>query len=47
VQPAVVVELADTAQLESGGGAVTIAVTVACPVGVTALMSSVNVSQQV
>jgi hypothetical protein len=45
-QPTVLAELADTAQLESGGGAVTIAVTVACPVGVTALTSSVSVSQQ-
>jgi hypothetical protein len=46
VQPSVLVELADTAQLESGGGAVTIAITVACPVGATALQGSVNVSQQ-
>lgn len=46
VQPTVLAELAETAQLESGGGAVTIAVTVACPVGVNALTSSVNVSQQ-
>jgi len=45
VQPAVVVELGDTAQLESGGGAVAIAVTVACPVGANGQQSYVNVSQ--
>jgi hypothetical protein len=45
VQPAVFVELADTAQLESGGGALTIAVTVACPVGASPQQSYVNVSQ--
>jgi hypothetical protein len=46
VQPTVFVELADTAQLATGGGAVTIAVTVACPVGATGLDSSyVSVSQ--
>lgn len=46
VQPTVFVELADTAQLESGGGAVVIAVTVACPAGTNGLQSSLNVSQQ-
>lgn len=45
VQPTVFVELADTAQLQSGGGAVLIAVTVACPVGTTGLQSALNVSQ--
>jgi hypothetical protein len=46
VQPRVDVDLADTARLESGGGAVTIDVTVACPVGATGLGSSyVNVTQ--
>jgi hypothetical protein len=46
VQPAVFVELANTAKLESGGGAVVIDVTVACPVGTTGRESFVNVSQQ-
>jgi hypothetical protein len=46
VQPTVLVELADTAQLETGGGAVVIDVTVACPVGTTGLQARVNVSQQ-
>jgi hypothetical protein len=45
VQPAVFVELGDTATLESGGGAVVLDVTVACPVGATGLDSFVNVSQ--
>jgi hypothetical protein len=46
VQPTVFVDLADTARLESGGGAVTLDVTVACPVGTTGQGSSyVNVSQ--
>jgi hypothetical protein len=46
LQPSVFVDLADTAQLESGGGAVVIDVTVACPVGTTGQASSyVNVSQ--
>ena len=45
VQPAVFVDLADTAQLESGGGAVTIAVTVACPVGANGQQSYLAVSQ--
>jgi hypothetical protein len=45
VQPTVFVELADSAQLESGGGAVAIAVTVACPVGANGQQSYVNVSQ--
>jgi hypothetical protein len=45
VQPAVFVELADTARIESGGGAVVIDVAVACPVGATGQDSFVNVSQ--
>jgi hypothetical protein len=45
VQPAVFVELADTARLESGGGAVLIDVTTACPVGANGQPSRVNVSQ--
>lgn len=45
VQPTVLVELAETAQLESGGGAVVIDVTVACPAGTTGLTSSLVVSQ--
>jgi hypothetical protein len=45
VQPTVLVELADTAQLESGGGAVVIDVTVACPAGTNGLLSSLVVSQ--
>jgi hypothetical protein len=46
VQPSVHVDLADTARLESGGAAVTIDVTVACPVGATGLPSAyVNVTQ--
>jgi hypothetical protein len=44
-QPTVLVELGETAQLESGGGAVVIDVTVACPEGTTGLRSTVNVSQ--
>jgi len=45
VQPTVLVELAETAQLESGGGAVVIEVTVACPAGTNGLQSSLVVSQ--
>lgn len=45
VQPTVFADLADTARLESGGGAVFIDVTVACPVGATGRESFVNVSQ--
>ena len=45
VQPTVFVDLADTARLESGGGAVLIDVTVACPVGASGQESYVNVSQ--
>jgi hypothetical protein len=45
VQPTVFVDLADTARLESGGGAVTIEITVACPVGANGQQSYVNVSQ--
>jgi hypothetical protein len=46
VEPTVLVELADTAQLENGGGAVVMGVTVACPDGTNGLQSSLNVSQQ-
>jgi hypothetical protein len=46
VQPAVFVELADTARLETGGGALVIEVTVACPVGASGQESYVNVSQE-
>jgi hypothetical protein len=45
VDPAVLVELAESARLESGGGAVVIGVTVACPAGTTRLESRINVSQ--
>lgn len=45
VQPTVLVDLAETAQLESGGGAVVIDVAVACPAGTTGLQSSLVVSQ--
>jgi hypothetical protein len=45
VQPSVFVDLAGRAQLESGGGAVAIAVTVACPVGANGQQSYVNVTQ--
>jgi hypothetical protein len=45
VQPAVAVDLGDTAQLESGGGAVLIDVTVACPVGANGQESLVGISQ--
>jgi len=45
VQPTVAVELAETAQLESGGGAVVMDVTVACPAGTNGLQSSLVVSQ--
>jgi hypothetical protein len=45
VQPAVFVELANTARLESGGGAVLIDIAVACPVGATGQESYVNISQ--
>jgi hypothetical protein len=45
VQPNVLVELADSARLESGGGAVTLAVAVACPVGANGLGATLNVSQ--
>ena len=45
VQPTVFVDLADSARLEGGGGAVLIEVTVACPVGATGQESYVNVSQ--
>ncbi len=45
VQPTVLVELAETARLESGGGAVVIDVAVACPAGTTGLESRLVVSQ--
>jgi hypothetical protein len=45
VEPRVSVELGETAQLEPGGEAVVIAVTVACPVGTTGRQSSLNISQ--
>ena len=45
VQPTVLVELAESAQLESGGGAVVMDVTVACPSGTTGLESGLGVSQ--
>lgn len=46
LQPTVFVDLADTARFESGGSAVVIDVTVACPVGANGQPSSfVNVSQ--
>lgn len=45
VQPTVVVDLAEMATLESGGGAVAIDVTAACPVGAAGRESYVNVSQ--
>jgi hypothetical protein len=45
VQPSVLVDLAATAQLEAAGAAVTIRVTVACPVGAVGAESYVNVSQ--
>ncbi|HWM14472.1 MAG TPA: hypothetical protein VNO56_08330 [Gaiellaceae bacterium] len=45
VDPAVLVELAESALIESGGGAVTMDLTVACPVGATGLESRLGVSQ--
>jgi len=45
VEPTVFVELAETALLQGGGGAVSIDVTAACPVGSTGQQSYVNVSQ--
>jgi hypothetical protein len=45
VQPTVFVDLADTARLESGGGAVLTELTTACPVGANGQQSYVNVSQ--
>jgi hypothetical protein len=45
VDPLVEVELAESARIVSGGGAVVIAVSVACPVGTTGVQSGVNVSQ--
>ena len=45
VQPLVLVELAESARLESGGGAVLLAVTVACPVQTTGVESRLVVSQ--
>jgi hypothetical protein len=45
VDPNVLVELAESARLESGGTAVVLAVTVACPAGTAGLPSGLNVSQ--
>jgi hypothetical protein len=45
VQPGVFVDLADTARLETGGAAVVIDVTTACPVGATGQESRLNVAQ--
>ena len=45
VQPTVLVELAETARLESGGGAVVLDVGVACPAGTNGLESRLVVSQ--
>jgi hypothetical protein len=45
VQPTVLVELAETAQLEAGGAAAVIALTVACPVGTNGIESRPNISQ--
>jgi hypothetical protein len=45
VQPTVFVALADTAKLESGGGAVLLDITVACPVGANGQQSNVGVFQ--
>jgi hypothetical protein len=45
VQPTVLVELAESAQLEAGGEAVVTDVTVACPAGTNGLQSSLVFSQ--
>jgi hypothetical protein len=45
VQPSVLTNVSTTARLEAGGAAVTIGVTVACPVGAEGGESYVNVSQ--
>jgi hypothetical protein len=45
VQPIVLADIAGTARLESGGAALTINVTVACPAGASGAQSYVNVSQ--
>lgn len=45
VQPTVLVELGETAQIQDGGAAVLLDVTVACPVGTTGLESGLVVSQ--
>ena len=45
VEPRVAVELAESARIESGGSAVVIDVTVACPVGTNGLRSGLNISQ--
>jgi hypothetical protein len=45
VQPTVFVDLADTARLESGGGAILLDITVACPVGANGQQSYVGVFQ--
>ena len=45
VDPGVLVELAESGRLESGGSVVVLDVTVACPAGTTGLPSGLNVSQ--
>ena len=45
VQPTAFVDLADTARLESGGGAILLDITVACPVGASGQQSYVGVFQ--
>jgi hypothetical protein len=45
VQPTVLVELGETAQIQDGGAAVLLDVTVACPVGTTGRQSGLVVSQ--
>jgi hypothetical protein len=45
VQPSVLANVSTTARLEAGGAAVTIGVTVACPVGAEGAQSYVNLSQ--
>lgn len=45
VQPTVFVDLAGTARLQGGGSALSIQITVACPVGATGQQSYVNISQ--
>jgi hypothetical protein len=45
VQPAVFVDIAQTAQLENSGNALTLALSVACPVGANGRESRIGVSQ--